>query len=693
MFSEHINIKKRSERKNIGEKKAGMDMKNKKRTDGRFRAAFIMGMLFCVLVFGRTGFAAEETNQGEEQIFDIEACLLSSDDNTYDIQLTLRNQGADWEGTVRVQTEHNYNNLSCAFDTVIALPQGSTKQFVVRIPVNSIEDDWDETINISLLNHDKSGSVVAEKNFKRLLLDGADALSLGILSDSYRSLTYFDLGGETIYYGGIEYPIRLMQLDPDNLAGSLDFLTYIVIDDYNTSILTDEVLENILQWVNDGGMLIVGTGERAKDVLGGLDFLEIECSRVYEPGKGLYGGAGEGLGQLALAELEDTTGRYHTEQESMIMASLWGDGAVELVPYALSDLGKTDPVVENWESYVWELLQNANNYVSTLYDYKYGTSYNTDYIIRGIFRSFGNGSLNFSVLKWLVVLYAVFVGPVLYLILRAAKKRDWYWGAVPVTVLVGILLVYFLGRGAEVVNTRVYSVTVEKLSGQGTGNSSGDACVTYLHCYDAGYEEWGLQLADRYDYAGPVFGSYYYDNTSGGYHYRVCREGDRILLGMNPGRGFEDGYFQAGTSQKMETGSISGDLVTSAWGITGTVTNETGRDFKYFAVINDNVLYIYDDLPAGETRALEETVYTSRQGYYDTVIESYRHEFMSEYDDDRNRGRQDYDTIAALGTGIWEVFSREDLGGTVIIGVTEDWEKAVDDDCTETAYGCLYAVQ
>lgn len=667
-------------------------MKNKEKTGGQFWAAFIAGLLFCVLIYGRTSLAAEETNQGEKKIFDIEAYLLSSNDNTYDIQLTLRNQGADWEGTVRVQMEHG----SSAYDTVIALPQGSTKQFVVRIPVNSIEDR-DETIKVSLLNHNKSGRVAAEKSFKRLLLDGADALSLGILSDSYRSLTYLDLGGETIYYGGIEYPIRLMQLDQDNLAGSLDFLTYIVIDNYNTSVLTDEVLGNILQWVNDGGILIVGTGEHAEDTLGGLDFLDVECTRVYEPGESFYSGDGEGLEQLALAELNDTTGRYHIDKDSMIMASSWGDGAVQIVPYALSDLRQSDLVVENWESYVWELLQNANNYVSLLYDYKYGIRYNSDYIIRGIFRSFGNGSLNFSVLKWIVVLYVVFVGPILYLILRAAKKRDWYWGAVPVTVLVGIVLVYFSGRGFEVVNTRVYSVTVENLSGQDTGNNSYEAGVTYLHCYDAGHEEWGLQLAERYDYAGAVFGSYYFndnDNMSGKYYYRICREGDRISLGMNPGKGFEDGYFQAGSSQKMGTGSISGNLtLSSQWGITGTVTNETSRDFKYFAVIYDDVLYVYDDLPAGETRTLEETVYTSGSGYYDTVIEEYRYNFMSEYDFAQHSGRQDYDAIAALGTGIWEVFIRDEIGGTVIIGVTEDWEKAVDDDCSETAYGCLYTVQ
>ena len=121
------------------------------------------------------------------------------------------------------------------------------------------------------------------------------------------------------------------------------------------------------------------------------------------------------------------------------------------------------------------------------------------------------------------------------------------------------------------------------------------------------------------------------------------------------------------------------------------MTNGTSRDFQYFAVINDNVLYIYENLPAGETHTLEQVVYTSGQQSYDTLIEAYRHDYMSDYVFGR-RGK-DYDEIAALGTGIWEVFSREDLSGTVIIGVTRNWEKAVDDDCGETAYGCLYAVQ
>ncbi len=175
-------------------------MRNKGKAGNRFWVVLILGMLFGSMLLGRTCLAAEEASRSGNKEFDIDARLLSQDD-IYTIQLTLHNRGEDWEGTVRVSLENNYDSLNCVYDTVISLPQGSTKQFAVSIPVNSVEDR-SKTVKVTLL--DKKGRVAAEKGFKRFLLDGADSVSLGILSDSYRALTYLDMGGEgVVYYGGV----------------------------------------------------------------------------------------------------------------------------------------------------------------------------------------------------------------------------------------------------------------------------------------------------------------------------------------------------------------------------------------------------------------------------------------------------------------------------------------------------------
>ena len=51
------------------------------------------------------------------------------------------------------------------------------------------------------------------------------------------------------------------------------------------------------------------------------------------------------------------------------------------------------------------------------------------------------------------------------------------------------------------------------------------------------------------------------------------------------------------------------------------------------------------------------------------------------------------DFIAALGIGVSVASLQEDSDAKIVIGVTKDWNKAVDDNCSETSYGCLYSVQ
>lgn len=638
----------------------------------------LLGILLCALFLGKTGIAAE--NEMENQSFAVDAQLLpfSLDDRTYNIQVTVSNQGEDWEGTVRVRVVNHYDTPKCAFDTAISLPQGSAKQFVVRIPVESVEH-MDGTASVSML--DKKSNVVFKKNFNRLLIEGGDLLAMGILSDSYRALTYLDMEGEELYYGGNDLPIKLVELNQDNLANSLDSLIFLVIDNYNTSVLTDRTLDSIRQWVLDGGALILGTGKRAEDVLSGLDYFGITCDQINEP-------AGDtGLSQFSQAELKDTTGRYESYMNSRIMVSSWGDGMVELVPYALSELGNQELVIDERETYVHELLRNINGYAHIKYIDLYDYSMNSS-ISAGVFEIFGNGSghLNFGVLKWIIIGYVIFVGPVLYLILRYLNKRDLYWIAVPVTTLVGILLVYLAGSGYEVANTRVYAVTIEELSDQ----DAEDGALTYMRCYDAGHKEWSLQLADQYEYAGPVFAD---SDTNNEYYYHISKDGDRISIGVNPNAGFEDGYFIAGTSKKSGTGSISSDIEYSLQlGMTGSVTNGTNRDFRYFAVIRGDDWYVFEDLAAGETCSLESL---DKSKHISGSFKASFYNAMEEYITQFSSGEQekDKDIIIALGMGISAVYYKYASDDTVIIGVTQDWDKAVDDNCSETSYGCLYSVQ
>lgn len=654
----------------------------------------------CSILLSVAGITVQ-AEEDEEGAFAIEAQMLPSDEPVYQIQVTVENLGEDWEGIVRLWVDIGYVASSgCVYDTMISLPQGSTKQFAVKIPKDGV-DRTDGCVVITLL--DQKSKTIAKKEFPKILQNSADALPMGILSDEYASLTYLDMGGNEIYHWDRNRPVKLVQLRQGDLTGTLDTLAFLVIDSYDTKALTDEERASIERWVDNGGVLIVGTGNNAEKTLGGLDFLGIEYKKTDETNEELrewdsYMDASK-LSWVELEDAADVFGRRYGR--GLALAGSWGDGAVSVLPCALTELGKLGTDAYKVSEYdeeekftqeylVEEILSDAGNYAESRYQ-SGNQNYETDYNLQRIFPSLGKGSnrLRFGGLKVLIILYVIFVGPILYLILRALKKRDLYWIAVPVATLIGILLVYWAGRGFEVASTNVYSVTVKNLTGDGKA-------TTYLRCYDAGHKEWDLQLAEGYTYAGPMMNRYYYDYDDGedGYYHRIQKEGERLSVGLNPTVGFEDAYFIAGSKKEAESGTISWDGVK-------TITNETSWNFSYFAVIINDDLLIYKDLPAGQSFVLDEkkceyndSIANSKYSYsrYSsyTPAENYFYGYLR--DSLRADEKVDIDSKAALGMGISRAWFEMDSGKVLIVGLVEDWDKTVDDNCSEVSYGCLYTV-
>ena len=643
-----------------------------------------LGLLLGVLCFCSVGLTARAEKQDfEEQDFVIDAVLLPlSSQETYDIRLTVGNNGADWEGTVRLRVEGRYSWYSTAYDTVLSLPQGSTKQFTVRVPRE------EEVYRARVVLLDRKSAKSAEREFYQLMQDADSALGMGILSDAYSTLTYLDMGGEPLFWGGDDYPIRLVELSQDNLTDKLEELKILVIDRYDTSVLTEEERKAVELWNENGGVLLVGTGSYGEKTLAGLDYLEVDCQEIMAPGESVgYANGYMDFTQLHIAELRETGNSYSESYGTYSLVSSMHTGAVGIVPYALSELGELDQsvyVAYDQKYFAMSILEDVCGMANSRYAYSSTSASDSTYTIGRVLRVLGNGSgsLSFGALRFLVILYVIFVGPVLYLILSLMKKRELYWAAVPVTVLLGIILVFFAGRGFEVVSTRVYSVTVDNLLDQ-------KGARTYLHCYDAGHGEWSLRMAESYEYVGPFSDTYSYGQSDEDYYNHIRREGDRLYFGIQPGSNFEDSYFCAGVSaDKGADGGISLEYFQP--GQIGTVTNETDCDFLYYVVLIDNDMCIYKNLPAGESCDLHsaETIFESHKRDIDYA---YLYDFLDDVLDGSKK--EDSDALAALGVGLFSVYPQLDLSDALVIGVTTDWDKTVDDTCSEMSYGCLYTVR
>ena len=690
---------------------------------GKFKIRKFIGhagrcLAMCVILLLCLGSRREVANAAEGALdagnFGMEAELLpGSEGSTYDIRVTVQNSGADWEGTVRLTIENRYYYVSCAYDTELSLPEGSRKQFTVKIPMDSLEDTRGAAY-VELL--DKKGNQVAVREYKRFLDNTADVLSVGILSDDHTALTYLDMGGQELYYYDDMYPVKLVELDQDNLADHLDSLAILVIDHYNTEVLTDEQMQAVRSWNEAGGVLIVGTGAYAEDTLGGFDsdYIGVESLVVHPSGGNSPSAENQGASdfagglsitqqyglenfmdtkQLTIAALRATLPNCQTAYNSGGFVRTLGKGAVGVLPYSLSEMGSLDAEVFNDEgrtAYISIMLDELSAYSQI----RYGGSanyYDYEYQRNRLFGILGNSDtvLNFGILRIIVILYVIFVGPVLYLILKLLKKRELYWAAVPVSAVLGILLVYMAGRGFEVKDTKVYSVTVEELAGTGKKQ-------TYMQCYDAGHSEWQLKLSGDYEYAGPMDSGYYYGRE--GYYYHIRKAGNEIYFGINPEASFDNCRFLAGgTGAPGQHGSVElRDIEAQFQGssrqeLSGTVLNDTGRDFGCFALIVDDTMYVYGGLSAGESCELASlpliysgpTIYGN---YGDYVNQLRRYHAGDIYE-------EDIDVLAALGIGICGAVDEAVNADVFFMGVTENYERAVDDVCSEMSYGCLYVAR
>lgn len=660
-----------------------------------------LGVLFCKNAALTVRAAGSYSTYPAQEDFVIQAEMLPAYSETCDIKITVGNLGEDWEGTVRLSIAEG-NHAPCAYDTALSLPEDSEKQFVVKVPIRSI-GDFDGTATVTLL--DRKDRPVAAEEFRSLLRGGETTLAMGILSDDYSKLTYLDMGGEEFYFYDDHYPISLTQLRQEDLKDMLNSLTFLVIDQYNTGILKDSELDAIEQWNRNGGVLIIGTGAYAQDTLQGFDgsYPGAVCTDIIAPQESSEDMSAQGIpaqdapadyvdfSQLSMAQFKITGPISDIDFYTRAQVGAVGMGSVCLLPYSLTELGELDE--DYWqvepEYFVETFLEYAASSAASRYSALAGGQVYDNGILDALNAvAASNSVFSFGLLKAIVILYVIFAGPLLYLILRLAKRRELYWLAVPVTALCTIGLIFLAGRGFAVVDTAVYSVTVQDLA----ENTAG---MSYLHCYDADRREWNLKLKDGCEYAGPLsrssysFGSY---SDADSYFYHIRKEGDTCFLGMKPDSNFDDGYFYL-KHQGEDTGAEGSLAVENIWvdygGASGRVTNNTDYDMSYFAVLGEDALYVYEGIAAGETKKLHNMtpLYDMPSSNYASY--SYFYGFVSDYYD---KGEyQKAGALSALGAGIYSALSQADYEDVLVIGVTEDWEKTVDDDCNEISYGCLYS--
>lgn len=668
-------------------------------------AAIILFVCMAGLLAGLAKEAAHAANGPTANVFDGNVYLLLTDKNNYVMQVVAENKGADFYGTVQVIFQASRSVGNCAYNTEIALPAQGRKEFTLTVPKRAVDVTRAEC-RLNFL--DAKGKLVQSIPLKDLMHE-ASGVSVGILSDDYSSLTYMDAGGGSIYVRGDVYPIHLNHLDKDNLKGYLNGLYFLVIDQFNVSSLKEEDIRAIEQWVKDGGWLILGTGAYAEQTLSGFDedFMDMRLDEILGPGEenivsknsdryGSYSNYANGkvdFSQMTFAQLDYGRLGYSSEsQENPAVYRAVDKGAVAVYFCSLGD-----EQLRKLDNYAVEYIYEELMYQSQSYYTSFSRDSDMDSVGQRLLAYIGNrdSNVDFSVLRLLIVVYVILAGPVLYLILRKCKKSEWYWVGVPALGLTFILGVFLMGRNARVNETRMYSVTVQK--------ADEERMDTYFLAYHSGIKPWRVLMREGYEYAGPGWngyeGKYFLDTDD--YFYTVDYDSRGLYVGEKPQENFESGFFYAG-GHTQRRGVITGANIQSDPSVRGcmmgSLTNDTDCDLAYMAVWYEQEIMVIENVKAGETLDLQQTLKDGRCVYQSRNVANVRdlalHSAISIYSTAKQERRYSEDDIAALLIGLGVANEENPRPGdwdyAIIAGLIKDCEKVTAGKCKETSYGCLY---
>ncbi|MBO4591463.1 MAG: hypothetical protein J5684_02740, partial [Eubacterium sp.] len=471
------------------------------------------------------------------------------DGKTYNVVMDVTNMGSDFKGIIRVIAKsYNYKT---AFDVDIAVPAGSTKQYSVKVP--TLDQNTYDNLRVSIF--DKKDKEVFSNQYNSVFSAYSGKIRQGILSDTPDDLRILDLGGDRFDLDGETYVIEQTAVDGATLKDSINELDMLVIDNYDTSVLSEETIDGIERWNANGGMLIIGTGKNAERVISGFDngsklLLQFQnCGSI----KRRLHPSGQEYDMDEAMFSYDISYNYCTND--YIRAYCTGSGSVSVLSIDLKDFA----------------LENTfrNDAISEMYKDAYGNTPGKDKYRSTITTSTDLGEAQSYMQKpaktgglfitAIILFYIVLVGPGIYLILKALKKRECIWIAIPVISLAFVGMIFLYGLGIRVRGHVINSVKVIDLL-----NKTKD---TYVFGYSPKAENWEIYSKGEYDYAISLPDNYYLgDEKPAG---SVNAKNDGVLLKSFPNKTFQPKAFDM-VSSVGDQGTIEYEVHSSS---EKTVTN------------------------------------------------------------------------------------------------------------------------
>ncbi len=385
------------------------------------------------------------------------------------IWVTLENRGADLEAELQVRITSGSGATNYAVP--VPLPAGARK----RVPLYVVPNSFSRQIEVQLLAGGellKNATVDVQPQMNISYLVGVLAPERGAIG----LISGIELPGQN-------RPVMLVDLTaeemPERAEGLVSFDT-IVINDFDTSELSEGQTQALAQWVQSGGRLVLGGGAGAQKTLAGLpDDLALmvdENLQEVEDISALTAFAGadpvEVPGPFLVAAPEGAGANAAVTQDGMVLLSEMNVGS-GVVNYSALDLAGSPFSAWTGTTPFWERLLSPGsaypNWLPPDVSARQMVSDQMNYALSSL------PALDLPSVRGLALLlfvYVLLVGPLNYVVLRWRNRLQWAWVTIPVITLVFSGVTFALGfalRGNDVILNKI---TVLEMQADGSGRTT-----------------------------------------------------------------------------------------------------------------------------------------------------------------------------------------------------------------------------
>lgn len=514
-------------------------------------------------------------------------------DNAYIVEkvapmtATLTNQGEAFRGEFQVKV-YTYENSDSGFQKYalysqkLELPQGATKQVSMELALNTVR----RNMEVSLV--DEGGNVVFRKRTAVEALS-PETVAVGVLSSQPAQVQY--LQGMTLTEKS-----AVFFLDRDTFPESesvMDNFAVIIIDDFDTATLGDAQKRTLKNWVNGGGLLVLGTGPQAQQVLSGLDFVDVVPNGT-QTVSGISAPDGSPLSlsaplHVVALSAEKAAVRWQANGTPLTSVLSYGSGYVLMHHFALglAPFANMPQQVDVLEGLCGGLYDAGENSVGT--EIANQLRYAADN-----FPSIGGHSMFMIFL--VVGIYIVLAGPVMYIVLKKKDRRELGWITIPALSVVFLGVVFVLAGNSSyqsgMLNTRAI-VEMEE------GSSIGEARIA-MAAKVPGSGDVTLESALPIPVQPQKDDSWYDGNgKTEEMDYKVTM-GDGMNISFYNNMAWETNYISASTTLELG-GGVTSNVAFDGKKVVGTVTNGTSVNFMDAYLKLDYIYIPLGELPAGET--------------------------------------------------------------------------------------------